>query len=116
MNHTHLLNAAFMPASDGLYDSRSLDATEFATRVRQAHLSGELVSYIGYPETAELLSEFCKVQIPTNRSETTIKDNDVLLTAKLRYRVNDPKAKGTIKPSIEDFEFRFVLFMTDMPN
>ena len=112
MKVTHLLNSAMMPAADGLYQSRSLNASEFAEHVRLAHQQDKLISYIGYPETAELLSELCKIEIPVNRTETLIANDEFLLIAKLKYRVNDPKAKGKIKPTIEDFEFRLVLYNT----
>ena len=109
----HLLNAAMMPAHTGVYQSWEIDATEFATRVRQAFMQKNLKSYIGYPETAQILTDFCNVEIPINRAETKIEHGDTLLIAKLKYRVNNPRTKGEpLNLTIEDFEFRVVEFQS----
>lgn len=103
----HLLNSAMMPAAEGRYQSNEVTAKQFAAEVNRANRDDQLVSYIGYPETAELLSELCNCEIPVSRDQTEIRDGDVLLVAKLKYRVN-PTQKGTVKPGIKDFEFRVV--------
>jgi len=108
MAMNHLINTAMMPNANGLYASQSVSKKEFATYVKLAHAEDELQSYIGYPETAALLSDLCGVPIPTNRAETKIQNGDRLLVAKLIYRVQNPKDKGRIKPTIDDFEFRVV--------
>ena len=109
MSTVHLLNAAVMPASNGIYTSRPVQAFEFSNIAACAHKDGNLVSYVGYPETAEILSDLCKFPIPVNRAETVIEPGDLLLVAKLTYRPNATD-KGKLKPKIDDFEFRVVEF------
>lgn len=88
-----LLNSAMMPAP-GNYRLRELSAGEFGAAVKAAHDGGTLVSYIGYPQTADLISSVAGVPVPLNRAETDVADGDVLLIARLKYRVGDPATKG----------------------
>ena len=108
MSTVHLLNAAVMPAPDGTYSSRTATADEIASIVARARKDGNLKTYIGYGETAAILSDLCGFYIETNRSETVLNGGDLLLIAKLNYRVSDPAKKKTIKPTLDDFEFRVV--------
>lgn len=101
----HLLNSAMMPNLSGTYESKEIDAPLFASQVKLHMDAGNLVSYIGYPETAELLSELCDRKIEVSRAQTHIEDGDILLIAKLKHRVVNPRDKGKLKPTIDDFEF-----------
>ena len=99
-----LVNAAVMPRS-GVYISRAITAREYAEIVRRAYESGEMVSYIGYPETARILEDLTGVPIPVSRDSTPVVDGDLLLVARLTYRVANPAAKGRVQASLDDYEF-----------
>lgn len=88
-----LLNSAMMPAP-GNYSLRELSAADFGSAVKAAYLDDTLVSYIGYQQTADLISDLASVPIPLNRAETHVANGDVLLIARLKYRVGDPVTKG----------------------
>ena len=104
-----LLNAAMMPAADGTYESETITLSEFVSAVRVAHQNGTLESYVGYPQNIAPLEKACRVPIKVNRAETIINDGDVMLIARLTYRVN-PSEKGRVNPTINDFEFRRVYY------
>lgn len=109
MATTHLLNAAMMPAADGTYTSIEVTAYEFAKLARHANKRQKLVSYIGYKQTAEILSELCGFEIVESRKETKIEDGDILLIARIRYRLaRRPSADA--KPKLDELEFRIVHF------
>ena len=110
MNATvHLLNTAMMPAATGIYRSVQLTAEEFASRASFAHDNGNLISYIGYKSTAELLSEICGFEIRESRAETRIKSSDILLIARIKYRLGE-RPKQDAQPSLDDLEFRVVYY------
>jgi len=104
-----LVNSAVMPEADGIYESKSLDMFEFAHEVLNAVADDSFESYIGYAETADLLSELTSCVIEVNRTQATLNDGDVLLVAKLNFRPS-PGDKGEVKPTVDDFEFRKVIF------
>lgn len=99
-----LLNAAVMPRP-GVYRLKILEPAAFAERVRDAHGDGTLVSYIGYPACKELLEALTGVPIALNRSSTPVEAGDVLLIARLIYRVDNPAAKGQVRATLADYEF-----------
>lgn len=86
-----LMNSAVMPA-EGTYRLRRLTPEAFGRVVRDAHESGVLRSYVGYPQTADMIACLAGVPIPVSRDSTQV-EPDVLLIARLRYRV-DPGSKG----------------------
>ena len=106
----HLMNSAMMPAADGHYTSRAINLSEFVLLALEAHTRGELTSTIGYPETADILSNLCGFEIPVNRDEAVIRDGDTLLIAKLKHRSIDPRSKGNVEPKVSDFQFRVVSY------
>lgn len=95
-----LMNSAMMP-EEGIYVCHRITKNEFKEIF---HSHKEWVSYIGYPQTADILSEMLGVNIPVSRAETILEDGDVLLVAKLNYRVSSPLAKGQYV-SEKDFSF-----------
>lgn len=97
-----LMNSAMMPAP-GNYRLREVDVTEFAQAVNRAQAAGALESYVGYPQTADLIARLSGVPILVSREQTPVFDGDVLLICRLRYRVADPKTKG--EPVAEDFQY-----------
>ena len=105
----HLLNTAMMPAGNGTYRSQSVSEQVFAERAREAHKAGTLKTYIGYEGTAYVLSRLCGFEIRENRKETRIEDGDILLIARLKYRLGG-RVKSDMKPRREDLEFRIVYY------
>jgi len=107
----HLLNAAMMPQA-GNYKMSQLTPQQFAYHARKANGEHTLKSYIGYPSTAKILSELTGFDIPVNRDQTRLQNGDVLLIAKLKYRVQNAALKKTdaVDPTIDDFEFYFASF------
>lgn len=100
---TRLLNSAIMPAP-GTYRLEPVTREAFAARVRHAARAGTLVSYIGYEQTAAMISRLAGVSIAVTREATTVESGDELLICRLRYRVADVSTKG--RPVDEnDFEF-----------
>lgn len=107
--HFRLLNSAMMPAF-GRYDYAELSPEAFANEVWAAYHSERLISYIGYQQTADLISQLAGMPIAVSREQTELEDGDVLLIARLRYRVADPKTKG--EPVPEDFIFGIAYYWT----
>lgn len=97
-----LLNSAIMLAP-GVYHLQRISESMFATLVLAAAQSGQMKSYIGYQQTAEIVSRLAGVEIPTSREAAVVENGDVLLICKLAYRVQDPGTKG--QPVPENFEF-----------
>ena len=98
----HLMNSAMMP-SDGHYFLYQISPRQFATAVANAHHEGHLKSYIGYEQTASMISDLSGVPVEVNREQTVLETGDEMLIARLRYRVANPGTKG--QPVPEDFEF-----------
>jgi len=101
---TVLLNSAVMP-EEGLYILRRVSRELFAALVADAYGRDELISYIGYPETAQHIERISRVPIKVDRSATQLPDLAVLAICKLKYRVADPSSKGQFRPSDEDYEY-----------
>lgn len=99
---TILMNSAMMP-QPGQYRMYRIDRNNFAGRLREAHGTGVLVSYIGYQQTAEFITKITGVPVEVNRTETKLQDGDFILVCKLKYRV-DARTKGAPVDE-DDFEF-----------
>lgn len=105
-----IMNSAVM-VSSGRYIAREITLEEAKSIMQAAKKENrEIVSYIGYPETARLVSELLEIDVPVNRTETVYKNGDVILVAKLRYRVKDPNEKGKIEPTVDDLMFMVVFY------
>jgi len=99
-----VVNSAMMPA-EGRYVLRRLSREEFVIRITEAHRRGELVSYVGYAETADHIARISGVPIPVSREPTQLDGPTTMLVCKLTYRVANPEDKGKIKPKPDDFEY-----------
>lgn len=100
----HLLNSAMMP-QQGTYQCEQTSRETFAHLVRTAHDNGSLKSYIGYQETAKLIEHLAGVPIQVSRVKTVLQRGDVMLVARLMYRLANPANKENHKPTAENFEF-----------
>lgn len=103
-----LMNSKMMPA-EGIYELKRIEADEFTDLVRKSN--SDLESYIGYQQTAELISRMSGIKIPVNRSATPIADGDVMLIAALNYRPDAPTKGAPVNES--DFEF-FIAFYRNL--
>ena len=112
MNY-RLLNSAMMPA-EGQYQLFRITEENFASLVKKAHKENALVSYIGYPDTAQIIQEISGVKVEVSRAQTQLFDGDRLLIIRLDYRVN-PNQKGRYKPHKKDFSFWLAQFYTHAP-
>lgn len=99
-----LLNAAIMPTLGLTYRPELVNQFEFIREVQRFHALGTLFSFIGYPQTAEFLSQLCNVPVPVSRQPCVVRADDTLLICRLRYRVENPSTKGA-PVSVSDFEF-----------
>lgn len=95
-----LMNSATLPGP-GVYEYRLIPADE-ATRWLRA---GGWTSYIGYQETASHIAALAGVEVPLSRERTVLHPGDEALVVRLTYRVNNPAAKGLVKPGPDDWEY-----------
>jgi hypothetical protein len=75
----------------GKYQLSEISANEFFDKLVNAHNTGQLDSYIGYPQNADFIYKMCGIRPSINRNVTKLEDGDTLLIIKLAYR---PKIKG----------------------
>lgn len=99
-----LLNSAVMP-TEGSYTLKRISQFTFRTNLQEAAATGNLQSYIGYPETARLIEQITGIEIEVSRKQATLTSGDKMLIVKLRQRVDNPADKDTFQLSIGDFEF-----------
>lgn len=99
---TRLMNSAMMPRH-GRYEFRPLSVVEFVAQIRVAHRTGDLVSYCGYQQNADLLSRLAGIPIPLSRERTVVEAGDLLLIMTLRYRTEGLPKGGRVE--VDDFEF-----------
>ena len=103
-----LMNSAMMPAP-GVYVAKKI-TPEQAKEIIDRH-NGIFESYIGYPDTARYMSQILGIDVPVNRGETVLADEDEILVCKLKYRVAKPSDKGKFTPSDEDYEWFWVKYL-----
>ena len=99
-----LMNSAMMP-KQGTYVNCVLNPEQFMELLKEAHTAGKLVSYIGYPETADMIEGMTGIRVGMNRTLTELNDGDIMLCVRLQYRVQDPARKRFEKPALKDREF-----------
>lgn len=107
-----LMNSAMMP-NDGIFLRETITSQEFK-KIFLVH-SHDWESFIGYNNTAAMLSHLLGIPIPLNRENTVIKEGDFVLAVQLRYRVpveEKSLAGGARKHGghISDYEFRKISF------
>lgn len=99
-----LLNSAVMP-TEGIYTLKRISQFTFRTTLQNAAATGNLQSYIGYPETARLIEQITSIEIEVTREQATLASGDIMLIVKLRQRVANPADNDIPQLSIGDFEF-----------
>jgi len=103
------MNSAMMP-QEGTYTQKIVLKGEFKREFLKFVNFG-FESYIGYPETARILSEFLGQPVPVSRKETKLADGDIILVARLEYRLQNPHEKAENRSkTIDDFIFSIVYY------
>ncbi|RMG00700.1 MAG: DUF1874 domain-containing protein [Acidobacteria bacterium] len=92
-----LMNALMMPTAGLTYHPREIDKEAFKSILLDAARDGRLKSYIGYQTTADHIKNIVSIDIPMNREPTEACSGDLLLVCKLKYRLNDPNLKHSIR-------------------
>ena len=101
MSRVLLLNSNIMVA-EGTYVTMKASIEEVKRTVNAAD---EVISYIGYPDTAKFMSELLGIDVPVNRGIAELKDGDIMVVCKLKYRVQNPADKGKFVPKPDDIEW-----------
>ena len=99
-----LLNSAVMP-DEGVYTLQRISETTFKKILQEAAVTDNFKSYIGYPQTAQIIEQLTGIDIEVSREQAELTPGDEMLIVKLRQRVADPASKDTLELSIDDFEF-----------
>ena len=99
-----LLNSAVMP-DEGVYTLKQITETTFTKELQDAAASDNFRSYIGYPETAQLIEQITGIKVEVSREQASLTPGDIMLIVKLRQRVINPADKETLQLSIDDFDF-----------
>jgi hypothetical protein len=100
-----LLNAVVPPKSDGFVSFRYISTEEAIRLIREAK---EVVSYVGHPSTAYILSQLSGKDIQVNRGEYIPTSGDVAIVVRLKKRLEKP---GEAQVTIGDLEFLLVKYL-----
>ena len=99
-----LLNSAVMP-DEGVYTLKQISEATFQKLLQEAAATDNFKSYIGYPQTAQLIEQITGIAVEVSREQAALTPGDIMLILKLRHRVANPADKETLQLSIDDFEF-----------
>lgn len=105
-----LLNSAVM-IRQGSYRIRAITQSEFV-RILQ---SSEWISYIGYPNMSDFISQLIGKPVPVSRASTVIDDGDVLLICRIAYRLTDRTAFQHDRLTTRDVEFLIARYDAGKP-
>ena len=98
-----LMNSAMMP-QPGKYELVRLSRDQFVGILRD---SGQVDSYVGYPQTAEFVERISGVSVAVSRRQTTLEDGDRVLVIRLAYRPQDATIKGA---PVDEADYEFFMF------
>jgi len=83
----------------------------FSLAVNHFHEQHRLENHLGYRETAKLVSDLCGIKFGISRRRTEIAPGDILLIARLKYRLHDANMKGELlNLELDDLEFAAVAY------
>ena len=110
MSRLILMNSAVITKS-GTYVAIEITPDEARDIVRKSQeLGREIISYVGYEQTAEYMSKTLGIDVPLNRGQVDLQKGDIMLVCKLKYRVANPATKGA-PVSEDDFEWMKVVYL-----
>ena len=93
--------------TEGHYNLKRITPSEFRSILQDSVKAGNFRSYVGYLETDRLIEQMIGVVVEVSREQAKLEIGDVMLIAKLRYRVPEPANKIMLDPSMDDFEFYY---------
>ena len=99
-----LLNSAVMP-NEGVYTLKRISEETFTKELQKSAASEDFKSFIGYPETAQMIEQITSIEVEVSREQATLTPGDTMLIVKLRQRVANPTDKDKLQLSIDDIEF-----------
>lgn len=91
--------------NEGVYTLKRISEARFTKEIQEAAETGNFNSYIGYPQTAQLIEQITGIAVEVSRTQATLTPGDSMLIVKLRQRIVNPVDKETLQLSIDDFEF-----------
>ena len=93
----------------GNYECDEITHQVFCDILKTHHAHGDIESFIGYLQNANLIKQWTGIQVQLNRSDIQLDDEDRMLVMKLKYRIGEPTSKGAIvNPS--DFQFFLICY------
>lgn len=98
----HLMNSAVMPVP-GTYTLQQINQEDFFTAIRTAFQEQKLVSWIGYPQNAQIIKKRTGISIELNRDPLKIQPFDKILIMRLKYRVDGMKKGEEVNEA--DFDY-----------
>lgn len=107
----HLMNSLTFPRNaDGLTLSAERISPLEAKKFFQVW-KDDYKSYIGYPDTALMLSRVLESNILLSRDDTIVKHGDMILAVRLIYRVHpkNKKFRASEKTDAKNYEFYKVI-------
>ena len=103
-----LLNSSVMLA-DGYYTCKTITAQE--AKELFLRYSNDYKSFLGYPNSCRVFSELTSVKVPLCRDITELKDGDVILAMRLKYRVpTDEKSSRKHGERLDDYTFHYITY------
>jgi hypothetical protein len=103
-----LMNSAMIPC-EGKYEAKRVDISDVVELMKKYDLS-EIKSYVGYVETAQYMSKVLGIEVAVSREQTSLKNGDVMVVCKLKYRLQNPAVKGSFVPTDEDYEWWIIKY------
>lgn len=98
-----LLNSAMIAVGgDGDYRYRTINQSQ---AIEWLKANPDFMSRVGYAETAQMIESLSGVPIPVSRELSQMTTGDEALIIRLKYRLQNPSDKGSVKPSPEEFDF-----------
>ena len=105
-----LLNSTVMP-QEGVYKALKISEKDFINILK----NNDFISYIGHENTVKHLNKITNLNIPFNRENAVLKDNDIILVARLKKRISSENIK-TIEATKEDYEYYIIKYNTLTKN
>ena len=104
------MNSAMMPES-GTYKCKYVDIDTFVKSFKKAYAKVKsFENSIGYPDTASFLSKILGVEVPMNRTNTSLVSGDMIWVVRKAQRFEDPTMKGVKEVDPSDYVYAVIEF------